>query len=189
MVMPSALGWAYLALLVAERGVELAVSSRNVRRALARGGFEAGRGHYPAVVALHVAFLGAIAAEALLLPSPWPAWATAVALAAALAAQGLRWWAVATLGDRWSTRIVVVPGEAPVTRGPYRFLAHPNYLAVAVEIAAAPLVLGAWRTALLFSAGNALLLAVRIRAEERALGPEWASTFAGRGRLLPGGRR
>jgi methyltransferase len=183
------MGWGYLALLAAERGLELAVSRRNARRALARGAVEAGRGHYPAVVALHLAFLASIAAEAILLPSPWPAGVALAALLAALAAQALRWWAVATLGERWTTRVVVLPGAAPVTGGPYRWLAHPNYLAVAVEIAAAPLVLGAWRTALSFSAANALVLAVRIRAEERALGPRWAAAFAGRARLLPGGRR
>jgi methyltransferase len=189
MVTAPEIGWVFLALLGAERAVELIVSTRNARRALARGGVEAGRGHYPAMVALHGAFLVSIAAERLLAPTPWPRGAALAALAAALCAQALRWWAVSALGGRWTTRIVVVPGEPPVTRGPYRLLRHPNYLAVAVELAAAPLVLGAWRTALAFSAADAVLLAVRIRSEERALGPAWEAAFAGRGRLLPGGRR
>jgi methyltransferase len=106
----------------------------------------------------------------------------------ALLAQGLRWWAIATLGPRWSTRIVVLPGAPPVTDGPYRFLRHPNYLAVVLELAAVPLIGGALVTAAAASLGNAFLLAVRIRAEERALGPEWGRAFGSLGRLLPRGR-
>ena len=110
-------------------------------------------------------------------------------LAGALLAQALRWWAIAALGPRWNVRIVFVPGEAPVTSGPYRFLRHPNYLAVALELFSLPLVGGAWICAALFSALNAGLLWVRIRAEERALGPIYAERFAGVSRLLPGGGR
>jgi len=181
----------YVALLAAvalERGVELWISERNARRALARGGVEHGRGHYPVMVALHSGFLLACAAEALAFPRPPPA-AALLALGGALAAQGLRWWVVAALGERWSTRVVVLPEVPPVTGGPYRWLRHPNYLAVVVEVACLPLAWGSWRTALLFSLGNAALLRVRIRAEERALGPAWAAAFAGRPRLVPGGRR
>lgn len=181
----------YLGLVAAvalERVAELWLSERNARRALARGGAEHGRGHYPAMVLLHAALLAACAAEALLFPDPPPraAW---LAVAGVGLAQALRWWAVAALGDRWSTRVVVVPDTAPVTRGPYRFLRHPNYLAVAVEVPCLPLAWGSWRTALLFGAANALLLRVRIRAEERALGPRWEEAFHGLPRLLPGGRR
>lgn len=180
----------YLALLAAvalERGLELRLSERNARRALARGGVEHGRGHYPVMVVLHAAFLISCAAEALAFPAAPPAPAL-LAAGGALAAQGLRWWAVAALGERWSTRVVVVPGAAPVTGGPYRWLRHPNYLAVVLEVACLPLAWGSWRTALLFTLANAALLRVRIRAEERALGPAWAAAFAGRPRLLPGGR-
>ena len=174
-----------LALFALERGAELWLSTRNARRALARGAVESGRGHYPAMVAVHTLFLAACAAEALAFPEPPPAAALA-AVAGALLAQGLRWWAVASLGDRWSTRILVVPGEAPVTRGPYRWLRHPNYLAVVVEVACLPLAFGSWRTALAFSALNALLLLRRIPAEERALGPAWAASLGDRPRLVPG---
>ncbi len=176
------IAWAWLALLAAERGLELRVSARNARRLRARGAVEAGRGHYPAMVAFHAAFLAACAAEPALLPTPWPVPAALSALAVAAGAQALRWWAIATLGERWSTRILVPPGAAPVTAGPYRLLRHPNYLAVVLEVAAVPLVGGAWRTALAFSAGNLVLLAVRIRAEERALGAGWAAAFARRPR-------
>jgi methyltransferase len=180
-----AIGWSFLGALAVERGVELVVSRRNAGRARARGGVEVGRGHYPAMVAFHAGFLLACAAERLLWPVRWPLPAALAALGAALLAQALRWWSVAALRGRWTTRVVVVPGEAPVTGGPYRFVRHPNYLAVVVELLAAPLVLGAWRTALAFTLGNAILLAVRIPAEERALGPAWRDAFAGHPRLLP----
>jgi methyltransferase len=175
---------ALLGLVLLERLAELVVSGRNARRALARGGVEAGRGHYLAMVLFHAAFLPALAVAALRHPQP-PSPAAWLAVAGALVAQALRWWAVATLGDRWSTRVIVVPGEAPVTGGPYRLLRHPNYVAVILEMACLPLAWGLWRLALLFTAGNAVLLLLRIRAEERALGPEWERAFAGKGRFLP----
>lgn len=181
-----AIGTVLLALVALERGVELAVSTRNARRTLARGGVEAGRGHHRAMVAFHAAVLLACALEPWLLPRPWPRSAALIAAGAVVAAQALRWWAVASLGPRWSTRIVVLPGAPPVVAGPYRLLRHPNYLAVTVELAALPLALGAVLTAVLASAGNALLLAIRIPAEERALGPAWAAAFRTRPRLLPG---
>lgn len=181
-----AIGAALLGLVVLERGVELLVSTRNARRALAQGGVEVGRGHHRALVAFHAAFLLSCAVEPWLLPRPWPRAATLIAGGAVVAAQALRWWAVASLGPRWSTRILVLPGAPPVVGGPYRFLRHPNYLAVTVELAALPLALGAVFTAALASLGNAALLSVRIPAEERALGPAWAAAFRGRGRLVPG---
>jgi methyltransferase len=132
------------------------------------------------MVVFHVGFLVACAVEPLLWPRPWPPAASLAALAAALLAQGLRWWAVASLGRRWSTRVVVRPGAPPVTGGPYRWLAHPNYLAVALELLAVPLIGGAVATAAAATLGNAALMAVRIPAEERALGAAWARAF-GRG--------
>jgi methyltransferase len=177
---------AYLVLLLVERAVELLVSRRNARRALAAGGVEVGRGHYPAMVLFHGTFLLACAVEPALWPQAWPPAAAALALAAALLAQGLRWWAIATLGGRWSTRIIVVPGAPPVVGGPYRFLPHPNYLAVAVELLAVPLIGGAVFTAALATLGNAAMLAVRIPAEERALGQGWARAF-GRGPVAGSG--
>jgi methyltransferase len=188
MVKPLSLYLAFLGLLACERGAELWISRRNARRALARGAVESGRGHYPAMVAFHALFLAACAAEALARPRPPPPVAL-LALAGAFLAQSLRWWAVAALGDRWSTRILVVPGEPAVTGGPYRFLRHPNYLAVILEIACVPLAFGSWRTALAFSAGNALLLAIRIPLEEKALGRTYLEALGDRGRLVPGARR
>jgi methyltransferase len=165
-----AIGFGLLALVCLERCVELAVSARNARRTLGKGGIEVGRGHYPVMVAFHAAFLAACAVEPLVRPEPgWPLPATLAAALAVVLAQALRWWAVLTLGERWSTRVVVLPGAPPVTSGPYRLLRHPNYLAVVVELAALPLALGAWRTAILATLGNAALLAVRIPIEERAV--------------------
>jgi methyltransferase len=182
---------AYLGLLVlfaAERCFELVLSARNARLARARGAVESGRGHYPVMAAFHGAFLVACAAEVVLLDRPFPGLLGWACLALVLAAQGLRYWAVATLGERWNTRVIVVPGEPPITSGPYRWVRHPNYVAVALEVAALPLVHGAWLTALVFSVANVFLLRTRIRAEERALGPDWEHAFAGRPRFVPGVR-
>ncbi len=180
----------YLGLLAAvalERGVELVLSARNARLARARGGVESGQGHYPVMAAFHGLFLLCCALEVVLLRRPFPGAAGWMALAVVLAAQGLRYWAIATLGWRWNTRIVVVPDAAPVTGGPYRWVRHPNYVAVIAELIALPLVHGAWFTALVFSLGNAWLLRVRIRAEEQALGEPWRHAFSGRPRFVPGG--
>lgn len=179
----------FLGFLCLERLAELAVSSRNARRALASGGVESGRRHYAVMVVVHALFPFAAAGEVLGLGRPFPGAAGWTALALALAAQALRWWAIATLGPRWSTRVVVVPGAAPVTSGPYRFVRHPNYLAVVLEMAAVPSVHGAWLTAVVFSAANAALLAVRVPAEERALGAEYARALGRLPRFVPGASR
>ena len=176
---------AFLALIGAERIAELRLSRRNARLAFARGGVEAGADHFRAMVVVHALFLPACALEGWLRPFPGAlGWA---ALGLALSAQGLRWWAIASLGDRWNVRVIVVPGAEPVRRGPYRWLRHPNYLAVIVEMFAVPLVHGAWICALVFSALNALLLRTRIRDEERALGEGWQRAFERVPRFIPHG--
>lgn len=174
--------WLYTALIVLvgiERLFELRLSLRNARWMFERGAREHGREHYGVMVVFHSAFLAACLAE------PWVAgrafvwpWSL-LALGLALGAQVLRYWVIATLGTRWNTRVIVLPGWEPVTRGPYRFMRHPNYLAVIVEMAALPLVHGAWMTALFFSAGNLLLLRTRIRVEEHALGTGYTRAFGG----------
>ncbi|MEV7085947.1 isoprenylcysteine carboxyl methyltransferase family protein [Streptomyces sp. NPDC093085] len=153
----------------AERGAELAVARRNTRWSLARGAVERGRGHYPAMVLLHTGLLVGCLAEVTLAGRPfvpalgWPM------LAVVVAAQALRWWCVRTLGPRWNTRVLVVPGLPLVAGGPYRLLRHPNYVAVAAEGVALPLVHGAWVTALAFTVLDAALLTVRLRCENGAL--------------------
>ncbi|MFI6646875.1 isoprenylcysteine carboxyl methyltransferase family protein [Streptomyces sp. NPDC050529] len=162
--------YAALVLAVAgERLAELAVALRNTRWALARGGTESGRGHYPAMVALHTALLVGCLAEAGLADRPFVPLLGWTMVAVVVAAQALRWWCIHTLGHRWNTRVIVVPGLPLVTGGPYRLLRHPNYVAVAAEGIALPLVHGAWVTAVLFTALNAALMAVRVRCEEAAL--------------------
>jgi methyltransferase len=152
-----------------ERLAELVVSKRNAAWSLARGGVETGRGHYPVMVVLHTGLLvGALVEAWLRRPAFVPALGFTM-LALVLASQGLRWWCIATLGRQWNTRVIVVPGLSRVSRGPYRFLPHPNYVAVVVEGFALPLVHSAWITATVFTVCNAVLLAVRIRVEGRAL--------------------
>lgn len=162
----------YTALVLAvagERLAELVVALRNSRWALARGGVETGRAHYPAMVALHTALLVGCLVEVRLAERPFmPLFGWAM-VAAVLAAQGLRWWCIRTLGPRWNTRVIVVPGLPLVTGGPYGLLRHPNYVAVAAEGLALPLVHGAWVTAVLFTVLNAALMTVRVRCEEAAL--------------------
>ena len=180
--------WLYTALVALvglERLVELRLSSRNAAWAFAQGGREHGQGHYRFMTVFHTLFLVACVAEPWLLARPFVAPWGWLALALSLGAQLLRYWAITTLGQRWNTRVIVLPNAPPVTGGPYRFVRHPNYLAVIVEIALLPLVHGAWRTALFFTVANAALLFVRIRVEERALGPRYAAAFEGRARFLP----
>lgn len=180
---------AFLALIVVERLYELARSGRNERALLARGGREIGRRHHRVMVLFHSAFLLSCAAEVVGLGRPFPGPLGWVALGGAAVAQVLRYWAATTLGERWTTRVVILPGAPPITGGPYRWVRHPNYSAVILEMACIPLIHGAIVTALVFSVGNALLLLIRVRAEEAALGPRYAQTFARRPRFVPGGER
>jgi len=159
-----------LALVACQRIAELRLSRGNAGKAFARGGIEHGRGHFPAMAVLHATFLCSCALEVVVLRRPFPGALGWIALAVFLLAQGLRYWAIASLGDRWNVRVIVVPGEPRIVRGPYRFLRHPNYLAVAMEMIALPLVHGAYLTAIVFSTLNAAVLRLRIRVEESALG-------------------
>jgi methyltransferase len=153
----------------AERLAELVVAKRNLAWSRAQGGYEVGFAHYPAMVTLHTGLLVGALAEVWWADRPfvpalgWPM------LAAVVAAQALRWWCIRTLGRQWNTRIVVVPGAERISGGPYRWLRHPNYVAVVAEGVALPLVHTAWITAIVFTVLNAVLLTVRIRAEDAAL--------------------
>ncbi|HEX6232019.1 MAG TPA: isoprenylcysteine carboxyl methyltransferase family protein [Jiangellaceae bacterium] len=164
---------AYILLVAAvagERIVELVVAKRNADWAFARGGVEHGRAHYPVMAVMHTALLVSCVAEAVLADRPFLPWLGWPMVILVLAAQALRWWCVTTLGKQWNTRVIVVPGLPLVTSGPYRWLRHPNYVAVVVEVAALPLVHTAWVTAVAFSIANAILLfGWRIPVEERAL--------------------
>ena len=147
------------------RLAELLVARRNTRRLLARGGHEVGRRHYPLIVATHTAWIIALA---FLVPTETPP--APHFLVPFVLVQVFRYWVIGSLGARWTTRIIVVPGAPLVKHGPYRWLRHPNYLVVAAEIALLPLVFGAWEIALGFSAVNAGILLHRVRIEEKELG-------------------
>jgi methyltransferase len=159
---------AFLVYHATERVIELTLSARHVRRLLARGAREHGRGHFPALVAMHTAFPLALAAEVLALGAR-PGRLAWVWVALFVTAQLLRMASMRALGERWTTRVIVLEGAPLVRQGVYRWLRHPNYLAVVIELLSAPLMLGAWRTAVVFTIANAFALRVRIRCEERAL--------------------
>lgn len=152
-----------------ERLAELVVAQRNLAWSRARGGVEFGASHYPVMVVLHTGLLVGCLVEVFALHRPfipalgWPM------LAVVIAAQGLRWWCITTLGRQWNTRVVVIPGAQRITGGPYRMFSHPNYVAVVAEGIALPLVHSAWITALVFTALNAVLLHKRIGVENSAL--------------------
>jgi len=148
-----------------QRLLELAIARRNTRRLLAAGGYEIGRRHYPLLMVLHSLWL-------LTLWFWWldgrAVWIPAAGLAYILL-QPLRFWVMASLGRFWTTRIIVVPDAPLVRRGPYRFLRHPNYLIVVMEMAMLPLALGSWPLALIFSLANAAVLHLRLRVEVASL--------------------
>ncbi len=169
MVSSPALYTGLVAVVASERLAEVVVARRNDRRLLAVGGVEEGGGHYPWMVALHTAFPVACVADVWWLRRPCLPPLGAMMLVAIAASMGLRAWVMATLGPRWTTRVLIVPGWRVVRAGPYRWLRHPNYLAVVVEMAALPLVHSAWLTAGAFSLLNLTLLGRRVRVEEAAL--------------------
>ncbi|GMQ76636.1 MAG: isoprenylcysteine carboxylmethyltransferase family protein [Gammaproteobacteria bacterium] len=156
--------WLLVGLVALQRLAELFVARRNTRRLLAAGGVEVGAGHYPLIVLTHVAWLAAmlvlVPPQA---PANWPLLGLFVLL------QVARAWVLVSLGRLWTTRIITAPGAPLVRHGPYRYLRHPNYVIVAAEIAVLPLVFGAWEIATTFSVLNGILLAHRVRIENRAL--------------------
>ncbi|HVF36830.1 MAG TPA: isoprenylcysteine carboxylmethyltransferase family protein [Sphingomicrobium sp.] len=160
---------ALLAFVTLQRLVELPIARANMKKLLAAGGYEVGAAHYPWIVAIHASWLVTLWLMA-------PGRPVNLAFLALFATIELgRVWVLRTLGPRWTTRIIIVPGEMLVTRGPYRWVNHPNYLVVIAEIALLPLVFGLWQLALAYTLLNGVVLAFRIREEEKAL--------AGAGRL------
>lgn len=161
-------GW-LVAFLIVQRLAELMLAVRNTQRVREAGGVEFGKAHYPLIVALHAVWLLGlgVAGHDRNLDPGW--------FALFILLQAVRIWVIASLGARWTTRVIVMPGSAPIVRGPYRFLRHPNYLVVALEIAVVPLALGLPLFAAVFSLANAALLAWRIRVENQALA--WASDW------------
>lgn len=163
-----------IVLLVVQRLFELRIAARNAQVSMAHGGREYGARHYPFFIVLHTTWFAAMVVESTMRkatelpdPIPWWWWTCAVVV---IAAQGLRYWAITSLGDAWNTRIIVVPGRRPVERGAYRFMKHPNYIAVVAELFCIPLLVGAPITAIAVSVLDAiLLLGIRIPMENKAL--------------------
>lgn len=159
--------WAALFLLyvIAERLIELPIATRNTKRLKGQGGIEHSPHHYPLIVAVHTLWILAMVVFGYdnMVSTFW--------LVVYAVLQILRVYILGTLGKRWTTRIIVLPGEAKVTKGPFALVPHPNYLLVIAEIMVAPLVLGLWEVAAIFGALNAGVLVIRISAEERA----WAA--------------
>jgi methyltransferase len=155
---------AILALVTFERLGELWLANRNTKRLLSEGAREHASGHYPLIVALHASWLVTLwwLAPSQSIQPLWLAFFFLIEIG--------RLWVLASLGERWTTRIIVLPDAPLVRRGPYRFVDHPNYLVVIAEILVLPLAFGLWRTALVFTVLNAILLTIRIHAENRALG-------------------
>ena len=154
-----------IALVTAQRLAELIIARRNTRDLLAQGAYEVGSAHYPLIVAVHAAWLASLWILAPGRPILWPLIAVFVLL------QCGRLWVLATLGRRWTTRIIILAGSPLVTGGPFRFVRHPNYLVVAAEIAVLPLAFGLVWVAIVFTLLNGLVLAIRIRTEGKALEP------------------
>ncbi len=153
---------ALLGFLTIQRAIELVIATRHTRALLARGAYEVGASHYPIMVAMHATWLASLWIFGLGRPLSLPFLAFFVVL------QLGRVWVLATLGERWTTRIIVLPGAAPIVSGPFRFVRHPNYLVVALEIPCVPLALGLVWVALVFGAANLAMLAWRIRSENGA---------------------
>ena len=161
--------WVLLGAIACERVAELVVSARHANALLRRGGVEYGFSHFPMMIALHVALIAGCVLEPVLGHRTFIPALGFPMLAVTLLANGLRWWCIATLGERWTARVIVLPGAPLVRSGPYRWFAHPNYVAVIIEGFALPLTGSAWITACAFTVLNAALLTVRIRCETRAL--------------------
>ena len=160
---------AFVLLVALERLAELRLSRRNETRLQELGAREHASGHFLAMQLLHTLWLLSIILEVTLLQPSFELWVTVPAALVFGVGQCLRFLAIHALGGRWTVRVFILPGTPPVTRGIYRYLRHPNYLGVILELAALPLMHSAWRSAVVFTLANAVLLSVRIRQEERAL--------------------
>ncbi len=180
-------GWGLWLIVVIQRLFELRIAKKNRRWAEAQGGYEVGKEHYPFVVLVHILFFGGILLEVSLFGATVPAW-WRWPFALFLLAQGLRLWCIRSLGRYWNTRIIIIPGHPPQVEGPYRYLRHPNYVVVFIELLTFPLIYGAWITAIVVSLLNmGVLLLLRIPTEERALAEvtSYQQLMGGKARFLP----
>jgi methyltransferase len=174
-------------LLGVQRLIELIISRRNEKRILVQGGQEHAPEHFPTMKVLHISWLIAAPLEVFALGRPYLPWLSGIAILALVVGQILRYSAIAALGPLWTVKIMTLPGSTPIDRGVYRYIRHPNYLGVILEVAAVPLLHSAFITATVFSIFNLLLLRVRINSEERALQATspYLSLFGNKPRFLP----
>ncbi|MEG7377767.1 isoprenylcysteine carboxyl methyltransferase family protein [Bacillus subtilis] len=160
--------WLLIAILIAQRAAEMAVARQNEQKVKKQGAIEFGESHYPYIIIMHILFFLSLTAEVLLMNKQPSSWWIGIAVAI-LSVQAVRYWALCSLGAYWNTKILVVPGAELVKKGPYKWMKHPNYTVVILEILLIPLLYQAYVTMCLFSIVNAVLLTVRIRAEDKAL--------------------
>ncbi|TLF64883.1 isoprenylcysteine carboxyl methyltransferase family protein, partial [Bacillus spizizenii] len=160
--------WLLIAILIAQRAAEMAVARQNEQKVKKQGAIEFGESHYPYIIIMHILFFLSLIAEVLLMNKQPSSWWIGIA-AAILIVQAVRYWALCSLGAYWNTKILVVPGAELVKKGPYKWMKHPNYTVVILEILLIPLLYQAYVTMCLFSIVNAVLLTVRIRTEDKAL--------------------
>ena len=160
--------WTFIIILALQRISELLIARRNEKKVLGEGAVEYDPLGYKVIVAMHVAFFLSFIAEYYILRRSlntlWP-----LLLLVLLTAEALRYWAISSLGKYWNTKIVVIPGTSLVSKGPYKYIRHPNYLAVVIEIAIIPLIFSCYITSALFTLFNLIVLRRRIRIEESAL--------------------
>ncbi|MCR8993389.1 isoprenylcysteine carboxyl methyltransferase family protein [Brevibacillus laterosporus] len=174
-------------IVIYQRCTELVIARRNARYIKEAGGYEVAAGHYKWIVSLHVVFFVSLIGEVLLHVStvsiPFYFWPFCVFCLAQL----LRIWSMRSLGYFWNTRIFVLEGKKPVIHGPYRYIRHPNYLVVLIEGGMLPLTFGAWKTAVIFTVAQAIVLSVRITAEEEALQKayKYEAWMKEKGRFIP----
>ncbi|MFC0469268.1 isoprenylcysteine carboxyl methyltransferase family protein [Halalkalibacter kiskunsagensis] len=176
----------FITLVILQRIVEVMIANRNAEWIKRQGGYEAGRGHYKFLVALHALFFVSLLIEVTVVDSRFVFWAVAP-LFLFLLAQICRVWALTALGRFWNTRIMILPGAQVVAKGPYRYLRHPNYVIVVTELACLPLIFQAYWTAILFTILNALVLSIRIKVEEQALedATNYQEVFKKKRRFVP----
>ncbi|MDD9950361.1 MAG: isoprenylcysteine carboxyl methyltransferase [Zetaproteobacteria bacterium] len=185
----SPLSWLGLFILciLIERVYELKISRQNAAVILAQGGIEVGREHFPYMVALHFLFFVAIPVEVVVWETPFSPYYAMGVVMLVVGTMALRYWAIRSLGLLWNTRVLVLPGRPAVQKGPFKWIRHPNYLAVILELAVIPLFHGAWRTAVIFSCLNLWMLRTRIAVEEHALREHcaYADAFAEKHAFVP----
>ncbi|KSU85628.1 MULTISPECIES: isoprenylcysteine carboxyl methyltransferase family protein [Fictibacillus] len=182
--------WIFFAVLVIQRLAELLIARKNEKYLLSKGAFEAGREHYKWMVGIHTCFFISFLVEVLLF-NKQPAFWWWIPFSLFLLAQCARVWCISSLGHFWNTKIIILPGAHVVAKGPYKYIRHPNYVIVTLEIITIPLVFQAYFTMVLFLILNAVILSVRIPEEEKALqkATNYNAHFEGKHRFLPGDDR